>query len=114
MPIVHNTPARTVIREAANATYVVVGNNTVSNVGATGQNVVSAAITRIYWSTPDTITISRGANAVLCLRGTDHWDLKEAGISLTQDSLANVVINFGTTVASNVSLIIEISKQSGA
>lgn len=109
MPIIHNTPSRTVISATANATYVIAGNNTVSNVGVAGQNVLSASITRVWWSTDSVVTIQRGSNTILTLRGNDDWNFKEAGISLGQDATANLVINCGTTA--NVSVIVEISKQ---
>lgn len=81
----------TVTHDTANATYVVVGNNSVSNIASGAEIVDSAAIRRVVWGT-DTgqWTVKRGSNTVLVLSGTNELLLN--GMSLGKDSTANVVI----------------------
>ncbi len=57
--------------------------------------VVAFTVGRIYWSTANTTTgikLARGANTLVILQGSDHWDLDVSELALTQDSTANLVI----------------------
>lgn len=112
MPIVYAKPGgKTLIRLTANATLVVVGNNSVSNVAASNSEIVeSATITKVFWSGNGQYTVARGANTILTLHGNGWWDLYQHGIALTEDSTANVVIT--NSSGSTGTIMLELSKKS--
>lgn len=87
--------AVTVHASAANATLVIAGNNSVSNV-ATGDEVLTGAtITQVFWGTDSgSVQILRGANLVITCTQTGHLDFAGSGMALTSDQAANLVINF--------------------
>ena len=101
---------RTQVRTNGNTTIVVAGNTTTSNVAVGLENVLGATVSQVWFATDAVITISRGANTLLTLPpGTDHWDFREGGFSLTEYASANLVIT--TAAAANCSLIVELTKQ---
>lgn len=95
MSILSNKYNGTVItHDTANSTYVVVGNNSVSNIASTNTEVVdSATIRRVVWGTDGTgyWTVKRGANTILVLNGTNELLLN--GMSINKDKSANVVVS---------------------
>jgi len=90
------------------ATVVAVTNTSIqlTDLQANSTDPVTAfSVARVFWSTANTTTgikLARGANTLLVLQGTDHWDLAASGISLTQDSTANLVITIPDGVSSCV------------
>jgi len=111
MPVAQNQKGgRALVRNAsANATYVIAGNSSVSNVASTGEIVASAVITNLLWSTDGTVTILRGANTICILTGTGAWSLREFGITLPEYPAANLVINFSSA---NSTAVVELAKTS--
>jgi hypothetical protein len=85
-----------VIHNAANGTYVVVGNSTVSNIASGPEVVVSAAIAQAWWgvSNGGYATIKRGSNTVAVFTESGYTDYAGAGASLKLDGTATVVITF--------------------
>lgn len=112
MPIVYAKPGgKTLVRLIANATLVIAGNNTVSNVSTSVAEIVeSATITKVFWSGNGQFTITRGANTQLTLHGNGWWDLYQHGIVLSEDPTANVVVT--NSSGSTGSILIELSKKS--
>ena len=101
---------RAQVRTNGNTTIVVAGNNSVSNVAVGAENVLGATVSQVWFATDAVVTISRGANTLLVLPpGTDHWDFREGGFSLTEYAAATLVVT--TPAAANCSLIIELTKQ---
>lgn len=95
--------AKAVIRVDSTATIPV------ANLAADNTETISSAnITKLYWSTNGSIAIARGANTILTLFGSDHWDFH--GISLNEYSSANLVF----TVTGGGTMIVEVAKSSNA
>jgi hypothetical protein len=111
MPLLNTTTVggKATILQNANATYVVVGNNSVSNIASASENVQSASITRIYFSSSNNWVIARGANTVATLSGTGVWDLTNIA-PISQDATANLVF----TCNGNGTLLVEVHKTSVA
>lgn len=115
MPIVTNSPKKTVIRATGNTTIVVAGNSSVSNIAssaavrpATGEeNISGAGISEIHWSTDALVTIARGANTIFNLNGSGSWNFRHMGITMGEFPAANLVIN---TATANATIIIELVK----
>lgn len=108
MPVSLNTPRKVVLRDVANATYVVAGNSSVSNVAAVGETITSAYISQVHWSTDARVSIKRGANTILNLNGNGSLNLRALGFSLSEFSNASIVVE---TTTANASVIIEIVKE---
>lgn len=84
------------IHDSANASYIIAGNTSVSNV-ATGDEVLTgASIKQVWYGSPSGNTaywvVKRGANVVLVLEGTGFLDFAGAGTMLRKDSSANLVL----------------------
>ena len=117
MGIVQNKQARStttgyvVIHGVANATYIVVGNNSVSNVATGDEVVTSASIAQVWWgvSNGGYCTVSRGANTVLVLTESGSMNFVDDHIPFGIDSTANV----GFTINGGVGFVmVEMQKQS--
>jgi hypothetical protein len=67
---------------SANETIVIAGNSSVSNVAVNTENVVSAVISKVWFSTNTGITVTRGSNVVLNLIGSSFFELYSSGIVL--------------------------------
>ena len=108
MPLVYtqNKGGKAVIRDTANATYVVAGNSAASNVASAGETVVGASISQIWWT--GDWTVKRGANTVLVLKDSGSWDLNGSGINLGEFPAANLVVE----AANTGTIIVELSKNS--
>lgn len=98
-----------VIRLTANATLNVAANSTVnSDIGNPGNDQIrGASISQLFWSTNGNIKISRGGTLILTLTGSDHWNLRAAGISLSENVVDPLNVQFSDT---NSSLIVELTK----
>ena len=100
--------AVTVHASAANVSLVVAGDVSTSNV-ATGDEVLTgASITQMFWGT-DTgaIIVKRGSNVVLTCTQAGHMDFAAAGMSLTKDQAANLVIQLPSA---NAFVLVELQK----
>ena len=108
MPLVStkNKGGHAFIRDTANATYVVAGNNAVSNIASVGETVVTAAVSQIWWT--GDWTIKRGANTIFVLKDSGYWDFNGAGVSLGEFGSANLVLE----AANTGTIMIELLKQS--
>jgi hypothetical protein len=102
---------------STNTTFVIAGNNSVSNVSYVNsdnlvQNVASASIRKIICSTNATgavWTISRGGNVAWQCSGNFTFDFQAHGMPLTQDAAANVVVGIAGGAGT---ILIDISKVS--
>ena len=74
------------------------------------ENVVSASIRRVWFSSNGNWSVARGSNTVLQLFNTDHWDLAASGAAL--NTYANASI--GYTLTGVGSIMIELQKNSVA
>lgn len=105
-----------IISLTANATVVIAGNNTVSNVTSNSSQIVaSGTIRQIFHGASSNSTsdgywvVKRGSNTVAVLTETGHQNYAGMGLALSQDKAANVVCELvGTT---NGYIIIEVSKE---
>ena len=82
-----------VIHLTANATIVVAGNNSVSNVAVGSEVVTGANVRKVWWGLADAYTywtVKRGANTVLVLNNTNYLDFT-TGAVIGIDSTANLV-----------------------
>ncbi len=95
---------RFVLHLVANATIVVVGNNTVSNLATGSDNVARASINKVWWgaSNGSYWTVNRGSNNVLVL--TETGDLAFEGASLNLYPAANLVFTLNGTGAGYIML----------
>jgi len=98
MPIsVNQSGGRVLIRATATESYVVAGNNTVSNICASAlESVNSAYISKVYWS--GTWAVARGANTVLSLTGNGNWDLAGQGVPIQDYNTAAVSVTGSGTI----------------
>lgn len=87
---------RVVVHVEATNTFVVVGNNSVSNLAVGSENVATATINKIFYS--GNTTIARGANTIFSSTtgASGVWDLSTHDISLSSDPAANIVVTIGT------------------
>ena len=105
--------ATVVIHNAANGTYIVAGNNTVSNVGSPGQTVRKGVITQV-WAGAQTgahWTISRGSNVVGVYVGTVHMDHTQA--PLVNDPTANIVLTLNGGAVGTIMLEVHTTNEYG-
>jgi len=83
-----------VITATSNATYVVAGNTSTSNVAMAGETIAGATISQIFWGLANTTTgywtVRRGANTILILNGTGYLDFAGNGLAAIEDAGANV------------------------
>lgn len=108
MPVVYtqNKGGKAVIRDTANATYTIAGAAGVSNVASSGETIVGASISQIWWT--GDWTVKRGSNTVLVLKDSGSWDLNGSGINLGEFPAATLVVE----AANTGSIIVELSKNS--
>lgn len=112
MGVIKNSLNTTVIHQvSSNATYVIPGNNTVSNVSYTNtdgayQTVASASIRKI--ASNGTWTIKRGANTVWTASGNFLQDFAGHNMPITVDKTGDLTLETTGTG----SILIELSKES--
>jgi hypothetical protein len=106
---VANKGNQSIIRLTANATLNTVSNTTGGNcdISPSDNACRGAYLSKLLFSTGGNIKISRGANLVLTLVGSDHWDLEALRLRITDDSTGNINIAFSDT---NSSLIMVVTK----
>lgn len=84
------------VHDAANATYTIAGNTSVSNVAIDNEVLTGAAIKQVWYGSPSGNTaywvVKRGANVVLVLEGTGYLDFAGTGAMLRKDSSATLVL----------------------
>ena len=100
----------TVLHFNSNATLVIAGNNSVSNV-AIGTEVLSgASITQIAWGCDGNghIQVFRGANLQLVVDSTSYIDFAGNGMDLELWPTANLTVNF--VGSANGYCVIELQK----
>lgn len=102
MIISNQQRGRAVILASANETHAI--SDFAFNAGETVQGVT---ILEVYFS--GLWTVSRGANTLLNLSGTDHWSMKDSGVEISLYPAANVTVS---TTTSNSSIILVVEKQS--
>lgn len=100
---------KTILHYVANATVVVAGNNSVSNVATSTEVITGATIRQVLWGTDTGAwTVKRGANTVLVLSGTNQLPFSAFNCPVNVDKAANVVI----TLSSGTGFIIlELQKE---
>lgn len=88
------TGGRAFVRCIANATMNVAANTTANSDLAPFSNdqITGASITKLMWSTANTIKIARGANTIINLTGSGNWNLKEMGCTLNEFASATIVV----------------------
>ena len=76
----------------------------------TTENVTSASIKKLVWSSNGYITVARGLNSVntnmLQLSGSGEMNLDELGYSIANVSTGNVIV----TIATGGTIVMELSK----
>ena len=94
----------------ANATLVVVGNNSVSNVAVSDETVQGASIRRVWFGSSHNghWTVYRGSNTMLVLGGTGYLDFVPGNV-LTKDRTANLVFTLNNTTTGFI--LAEIQKE---
>lgn len=116
MPVITNKKyGSTVIHLTANETFVVVGNNTVSNLAIGDEIVAGATVRRVFHSMPANSTgggywaIHRGANLFGVYTLSGEHDYSGEGMVSSIDKAANLVFTInGGTVGH---LIVEVRKE---
>jgi hypothetical protein len=95
---------------AANASLVIAGNNSVSNVATSDEVLTGAYITQIAWGCDGTgyIEIKRGTTLVGVYDSTGFVDYAGTGMPLSVNQTANLNVNFVTS--SNGYVILELQK----
>lgn len=109
--ILHNRKnLNVVIHCTANATLVIAGNNSVSNVATSDEVLTGASIKQVWWGTDGSGTwlIKRGSNTVAVYDSTGWHDYAGNGSMLSKDASANVVIQLVGTA--NGFIMIELQK----
>lgn len=109
MPVINNRKnSSAVIHTTATATFVVAGNNSVSNVATSDEVLTGANIRTAMWS--GNWTVARGANTVLALSGTGTLDFALNDMALGIDAAATVVC---TLTSGTGFLMLKLGKQGG-
>lgn len=82
------------VHVTANASIVVSGNSSVSNIALSGEVVNSAHISQVWWGSSNSSywTVKRGSNTVIVLTETGYMDFAGNGLGLQQDQTANIEI----------------------
>lgn len=95
---------------SSNATLIVAGNNTTSNVAISNEVLTGAYITQIAWGCDGNghIQILRGSNLVSVYDSSGYVDYAGNGLALTTSQNANLTINF--VGSSNSYCIFEVQK----
>lgn len=97
MPVINNKKNGTAtIHAVANATFVIAGNNSVSNIALPGEQITGASIAQMWFGSPSGAgaywEILRGANTVGSFDSTAYLDFRGNGELLSMDPTANVVV----------------------
>ena len=112
--IINRSGLSAVVHITANATVVIAGNSSVSNIasgtGPSNEEILTGGyVTQVWWGAPGGYwTVKRGSNTVLVLSETGYLDFAGCGTSLTVDAAANLVANL--TTSSTGFLMVEVQK----
>lgn len=110
--ILRNKLGRVVVHATANTTWVVAGNNSVSNLALSNEELYGASIRQVWFGSPSGNaaywTVKRGANTVLVLDSTAWLDFAGVGQSLTIDPSANLTVEL--TGSTSGYIMLELSK----
>lgn len=92
--IINRLGTSAVIHTAANATYVIAGNSSVSNVASDGEVLTGGNITQAWWGVANGgyWEVKRDDTTVLVFTESGYADYAGAGVSLVANSTGNVVI----------------------
>lgn len=95
---------------SANATLIVAGNNTVSNVASAGETLTGAYITQVAWGCDPNgyIVIKRDTTPVAFYDSTGQHEYAGAGMPINVGLAANINIEF--IGSANCFLIFEVQK----
>lgn len=95
---------------SANATLVVAGNSSVSNVASPGEELTGAYITQAVWGCDGTgyIVIKRGSTPVAVYDSTGQHEYAGTGMPITVGQTANVSVEF--VGSSNCFVMFEVQK----
>lgn len=95
---------------SANATLVVAGNSSVSNVASEGETLTGAYITQAAWGCDGTgyIVIKRGSTPVAVYDSTGQHEYAGCGMPITVGQSANVSVEF--VGSSNCFVMFEVQK----
>lgn len=109
MAILTLTRQRAVVHVVANSTFVVAGNNSVSNIATPTEIVYGASVSRVWFGTDPAGTwkILRGANVVYVASGAGYHYFDSSTLSV--DSTANVVCQLSGSA--NGFMMIELHKE---
>ena len=113
--ILHNRKYKSVVLHAtSNTTWVIAGNNSVSNVAIDDEIITGGSIKQVwcgsssgnasYWS------VSRGSNVVCVLDSTAWMDYAGNGCSITKDEAGTLVVNLHNGADNSGYIMIEIQK----
>ena len=115
--VINRKGSSAVVHVTANATIVVTGNSSVSNIAfGSGNTLIEETITngyisQVWWGTDNpnaSWKVARGSNTYLVLNTSGHLDFAGHGAAITADSTANAVITL--TGTANGFLMMEIQK----
>lgn len=91
--ITNGKGGKTITHNVANATYVVVGNNSVSNIATPDEQVNGCTIRNVIWGcSSGSWAVKRGANTVMVLNNSGNMPFYQFGCPVNLDRTANVVI----------------------
>lgn len=120
MAITVNQPRGTVVFRSSggNTAFISTSANapTSSRANTVGETISAMYISEIMWTIKDSAVhwaISRGANTILQLHGTDHWDLKSTGMRLEVGGDAQSNCSVQLSGGSDGDIIIKLHKVSG-
>ena len=101
MAVIINRPGTSaVIHVTANATYVIAGNSSVSNVASGDEILTGGSITQAWWGAANGgyWEVKRDTTTVLVFTESGYCDYAGAGASLVANASGNVVFTLsGTT-----------------
>ena len=102
-----------IVHTTVNTTFVIAGNNSVSNVAIGGEILSGAVIDKVWYSSQTANgaywTVSRGANLVATFDGTGVINFEELGASINLYPTANLTVNLVNST--NGFIMIELEKQ---
>lgn len=107
--VIHITSNSTTV---GNASLVIVGNSTVSNIATTNEILTGGTIRKATWGIDGagaSIQILRGANSIATCTGSYAVDYAGMGMPLTKDPGATLNVNF--VGSSNGYIMLEVAKQ---
>lgn len=101
------------VHNVANATYIVAGNSSVSNIATSDEVLTGAHIKQVWYGSPSGSTgywmVKRGSNTVLVLEGTGYLDFAGNGSMLKLDPAANLV--FELVGSANGFIMVDLQKE---